>query len=364
MIDSSKILSKYTNFKNAGSFSSAKAIHDNNKDLKLNQIEKTLSTIPAYSLHKKTIKNFEREKTFVPNIDDTWQIDLIDVSKLKNKKYKQNFNFILMVLDCFSRKAWAKPIKSKHASETADGILKIFRESKRKPKRIYSDEGKEFMGSFKNLLQKEKIQQIFTKSIHKASMVERLNRTIKSKIYRAFTFRKNKIYIDILDDIIESYNNTYHRSIKTTPNSVNKKNEKNIFDLQYKNIFSLNKVIKIKFKLGSFVRKIIEKKLFFKGYTPNWSSDVYIISKILPKDPIRYEINTISHNKKSYKVNKQFYENELQLVNHSEFPYDVYKIIDTQDDQILVKQINDSQENNKVWYNKKEFENESSPPDT
>ena len=64
----------------------------------------------------------------------------------------------------------------------------------------------------------------------KASIVERFNRTLKERMWRYFTYSKDYKYIDILDDLVNSYNNTYHRSIKCTPNSVNKKNSARFFE--------------------------------------------------------------------------------------------------------------------------------------
>jgi len=357
------ISTKYTNFKNPGSFTSIQSFKRNNEELKENDIKTVLTKLPTYTLHKNIYKNFKRQKTFVPTIDDTWQIDLIDVSKLKNKKFKQNYNFILTVLDCFSRKAWAEPIKTKHSTETTIALKKIFEGSNQKPKRIYSDEGNEFLGLFKKLLEKEKIQQIFSKSKHKAAMVERFNRTLKGKMYKVFSFRKNNIYIDILQDLISSYNNSYHRSIKTSPNSVTKNNEKQIFDIQYKNIFSTEKAVKIAYPVGSYVRKMIEKKLFDKGYTPNWSEDIFLIYRIIPKNPIRYRIKKLNDNKNSYILNKDFYEHELQRVEQLEFPYDSYEILAEKGDKILAKRLNDS-ENQTVWYSKTFFENEPTLSDS
>ena len=67
-----------------------------------------------------------------------------------------------------------------------------------------------------------------TNSDLKASVIERFNRTIKEKMWRYFTFKNNHKYIDILDQLLESYNNSYHRSIKTKPSSVNTSNENKI----------------------------------------------------------------------------------------------------------------------------------------
>jgi hypothetical protein len=83
--------------------------------------------------------------------------------------------------------------------------------------------------------EKQKIHQIFTRSDlgSKAAQAERVIRTIKEKLYRIFTFKKNTKYVDILQDVVSAYNNSYHRIIKCAPSSVNKSNEQKIFDLVY-----------------------------------------------------------------------------------------------------------------------------------
>ena len=186
------ILTKYTDPKHPGSFSGLQGFKKNNPHLK--GISKILFKNETYTLHKPTIKKFKRRKTFVPNIDDTWQVDLVDVVNLKNKKYSQFYSFILTCIDVFSKYAWAIPIKTKSANETADAINNIFLNSKRKPRRVYSDRGKEFLGAFAQTLKKNDIQQMFTKSKFKAAVVERFNRTLKEKMFRYFTFSKEKNY--------------------------------------------------------------------------------------------------------------------------------------------------------------------------
>ena len=63
-----------------------------------------------------------------------------------------------------------------------------------------------------------KTQEIHHFSTHaKARIVERFNRTLKSKLYRYFTAANTLKYVDILPKLVNQYNRTYHRSIKTTP---------------------------------------------------------------------------------------------------------------------------------------------------
>jgi hypothetical protein len=116
-------------------------------------------------------------------------------------------------------------------------------------------------------------------------------------MYRYFTFNNSqqlksnlhkKRYLDVLDKLVESYNNSYHRSIKTKPILVNKNNEKKVFvNLYGYNIDEHdNTEVKIKFKPGTYVRIVKAKSIFEKGYTAKWSDKIYIIKEIIAQVPI------------------------------------------------------------------------------
>jgi hypothetical protein len=142
----------------------------------------------------------------------------------------------------------------------------------------------------------------------KASVVERFNRTIKEKIYRFFTFKNTYNYISILDDLVLSYNNSFHRSIQTSPNKVNKKNEKKIHRLLYGTMNS--KKPTFKFKKGEQVRISINKSIFEKGYTAKWTEEIFRIKHLIPREPIVYKIEDLN----GEELKGFFYEQELQKV--------------------------------------------------
>ena len=90
-----------------------------------------------------------------------------------------------------------------------------------------SDKGTEFLNSmFQSMLKRRGIKFYTSKNEDlKARMVERFNRTLKTKIYRYFTYKNTRRYVDVLDDMLHSYNNTYHRSIGMAPTEVDVDNE-------------------------------------------------------------------------------------------------------------------------------------------
>ena len=344
---SKEIIKKYTDIKNPGSFTSANTFVKNNPQYKLNQTYEALSEVPSYTLHKNILKKFNRRKTIVSKANHTWQIDLADVSNLKNKKFSQFYNFIFIAIDSFSRYAYAVPLKNKSSEETSRALEAILKNGN-KVDFLYGDNGKEFMGKFREFANKNNIRVIFTKSTNKASIAERFIRTLKQRLYRYFTFSKEKNYINVLDKVINNYNNSYHGSIKMKPSEVNKKNEKKVYENLYGNNEDIiNNFIHYSFNIGDYVRRVVQKNLFEKGYTQNWTSEIYIVSMIIPTNPPTYNIKSTDN----VTINQFFYKEQLQKVKPDQFPYDTLRVYKENNNQLLVSKLN-SENNEKFWIDK------------
>jgi len=188
-----------------------------------------------------------------------------------------------MIIDNLSKYGWAIPIKNKKGETVKKAFLTVFRQSKRKPSILSTDAGKEFTNrSLKKYLKWRKIKHLVVKDFSKAAVVERWIRTIKEKINKYITYNKNKRFIDVLEDIIDGYNNTVHSRTKFKPSKVNKLNEKSV----YRNLFKLRyEREKQKFKIGDKVRLLLIRGKFDKGYLPNYTKEIFIISKILFTSP-------------------------------------------------------------------------------
>ena len=124
-----------------------------------------------------------------------------------------------------------------------------------------------------------------TKTEWKASMVERVNRTLKSRIQKYFYKNKSKNWIDIIYKVVDNYNNTPHSSIGMAPNQVSESNRKEVYKRLYPDA-GLRTVCKL--KEGDRVRKIVRKDLHEKGYTRNWSEEIYIIEKVKQSNGVCY----------------------------------------------------------------------------
>jgi len=114
-----------------------------NKKIKLNDVEKWLCSQSTYTLHKSARVNFKTRRVIVYKIDEQWQMDLVDLSKLS--RYNSSYKYILVCIDIFSKYAWIVPLKSKSASELKEAIQTIFDKDQRQPEVLQTDKGTEFL---------------------------------------------------------------------------------------------------------------------------------------------------------------------------------------------------------------------------
>ena len=235
------------------------------------------------------------------------------MSKNFNPKLNKGFNYILTVIDVFSKYAFAIPIKNKSSDSVIAAFQEIFKE--RKPtKFIQSDLGKEYDNKkFKTFLKQYNIDWFATKNFDtKAQIVERFNRTLKEKMWRCFTSlnindTKKAEWYTLLPKLIKNYNNSYHSSIKMTPIEASK--PENEFDV-YNHLYSSD-IPKIKrFKVGDDVRITKVKTVFDKGYLPNYTTEIFTINKVIETAPITYEIK----DENNEIIDGKFYNEELTLV--------------------------------------------------
>lgn len=324
----SKLEELYSNPANPGSYSGLSGFTRAVKDTKIkttkSEIKKFISAKEAYSLHKPKRLNYPRKQVVVRGIDDTWQIDLVDVTPLKNEN--EGNKFILTCIDVFSKYGQAGEMKNKEKRTSTDAFAKMIK--KRKPRRIQCDKGSEFFNDlFKKLLKDNDIHMYATDSDLKASVVERFNRTLKEKMWRYFTAKGTKKWIDVLPDFLKSYNNTYHRSIMRKPNQVKKKDESDVYLTLYKHKKNEGntETINIRYKIGDYVRISKIKKTFEKGYTPNWTREIFKIYSIIATVPPSYKLSDLNNEK----LTGSFYDLELQKVEELSETFEIDTIIKT-----------------------------------
>lgn len=281
-------------------------------------------------LHKPARRVFKRRRTIVKNLFDLFQGDLVEMQPYA--KFNKGNRYILVVINVFSKYVWALPVKSKTGKDVTAAMKEILINAKTPPKNLQTDQGKEFFNKdFHKLMEQFKINHYSTFSNMKASVVERVNRTLKNKMWRKFSMQGNYKWLNMLEEIVTDYNNTKHSVTGLKPIEVTKKNEKKLFSKVYRHI----KVVDprtLKLKVGDFVRISKYREVFSKGYTPNWSNEIFTIKKVIMTNPVTYIIS----DQKNTEIQGGFYREEIQRVKHPDV-YLVEKVLRRKGNKVYVK---------------------------
>ena len=136
-------------------------------------------------------------------------------------KFNKGTKYLLSVIDLFSRYAWVIPLKNKKNESIVEGFKSTLDNSKRKPNKIWVDQGSEFYNNkFKKFLKENDIEMYSTFNIGKSVVAERFIKTFKKKIYKHRTTVGKNVHFDVLKDIVNKYSGSYHTSIKMKPKDV------------------------------------------------------------------------------------------------------------------------------------------------
>ena len=294
-----KLRELYENIKSTPSFSA--------------KIEAFLRSNEVHSKFRRIVKRkFPRRKIITRFPFELFQADLIEYPKYKfqNNRYV----YCLVVIDCFTKYVWVKPMKTKTGEETAKAFDSIFKDFDEHPVNLMTDSGLEFFNS--------KVGQVMssynivhykprTKTQWKASMAERVIQTLKRRLEKYFYHNKTRKWIDIIEQVAKNYNNTPHSTHGFKPVDVTEENRKIIHEKMYPD---RNISVICKFKIGDKVRKIREKTLFEKGYTQNWSDEVYKITDIRQSNGVCwYILKTLGDEE----VSGIWYNYQLNLVSRN-----------------------------------------------
>ena len=278
------------------------------------EVEEFLSNENPYSLHRPARRTYKRNKTYVSGIDTQWQADLADVQSLAQDN--SGHKYLLTCIDVFSKYAWVVPIKNKSAKEMVAGFETLFQLfHPRTPIRLQTDKGTEFLCKpVQAVLKSKNIQHFVSNSDKKAAVIERFNRTLKTRIWTYFTSKKTKKYVDVLQQFVNAYNTSEHRSIGMKPADVRKAHSTAIWRRLYGD-GSVMAPARKQPKVGELVRISRWKGNFEKGYLPNWSKETFHVAKALKHPQTMYEI----HDKEGEELKGNFYVKELQRVKAGEY---------------------------------------------
>lgn len=265
----------------------------------------------AFTLHRYARKKFPRRMYTVFKMDHVWESDLADMRALKT--YNDNMTFLLIAIDVFSKYTWVEPLKDKTSKSVATAFEKILRLG-RIPDFLQTDKGREYLGrEMQDVLRKYDIRYRVVRSPDvKCAVAERMIRTLKERMWRYFTHRNTRRYIDDLQSIVQAQNHSVHSTIKMAPTNVNLETAAIVRErlLRRKKRWDA-KMRKPKYKCGDLVRISNAKGVFAKGYVGSWSKELFLITKVLANQyPVVYLIKDLD----GEVIDGFFYEEELGLV--------------------------------------------------
>ena len=219
-----------------------------------------------------------------------------------NRKNK-GIKYLLCAIDLFSKYAFVIPLKDERGISIVNAFNKIIKQSnRRKPNKIWVDQGSEFYNNvFKKWLSDNDIIMYSTYNEGKSVIAERFIRTLKNKLYKHMTATGKNVYYDVLDDAVNKYNNTKHITIKMKPVDVG--DNKRVY-------IDEHNVKDSRFKVSDRIRISKFKNIFAKGYTPNWSTEIFIVDKINDTVPYTYNLKDLNDEE----IIGSFYDRELQKI--------------------------------------------------
>ena len=312
------LLNLYTKLGTGGSFGGAEQLFkiikkENKYDIKKRQVTDFLSKLDSYTLHKNARKRFKTQPVIIGTVNELHQADLMDMVSIM--AHNNGMRYILVVIDCFSRMAWAEPLKTKSAVDMLGAFEKIYKRTLT-PEKLTSDKGIEFLNStVQHFFISHDITYVPTHGLAKAQFVERLIRSLKSLLWRYFTYNKTYKFYDILPALMNEYNNRYHTSIHMSPRAVNNDNEKEVFNTLYGHM-EHGKYIKQtpKYAVGDLVRISKWKHTFKKSYEENYTDEIFRISDVLRGPLVQYRLYDLDYEH----IIGKFYQPELVRVDKNE----------------------------------------------
>ena len=287
----------------------------------------------GYTLHKPTRRRFPTSRVLVFGPDEQWAADLVDVQRLKRDN--KGTNYLLTVVDVFSKYAWVVPIKQKTGPLVAQALATLFETDKRSPQKLQTDDGKEFYNKHVTKVLKEHGTHHFsTAGDTKASVVERFNRTFKQRLYRYMTTYNTIKYLSALPKLVSGYNASFHRSIGMAPRDVNESNAEEVWDTLY-DTKKKKKKKKTTLKVGDRVRLNKKHRPFKKGYLPGWTEEVFLITRVnLDGNVPTYRISEWDDTP----IKGTFYAQDLQKVTVTDDDlFRIDSVVRRKKDKVLVR---------------------------
>ena len=318
----------YYGLGDAGSYGGVEQLYERAREhipsITREQVRKFLNEQVTYQLHKPARRKFKHNQTIVGHRDDQWQADLAVMTNLSHEN--KGYRYILTCIDVLSRYAWAVPVKTKGAKDMLTAMKLLFDKTRpRKPKRLQTDRGVEFYNAeVREFLKEQQVELFSSNSPFKCALVERFNRTLKTMLYKYFTSHKTKKWHNVLDQMVNAYNQRPNRTIGVPPASVlTEEDDRRVWQRVYYD----SKEAQLRradqkpsnadnaANAGDRVRISLTKGHFEKGYMPNWGREQMHVEQAVPQNrgtrarPVFKLVDA-----QGKKVNGQYYPEEVQRI--------------------------------------------------
>ncbi len=250
---------------------------------------KALEHVDSYVLHREYKRPRKFNPYYVYKRRELVQADLIDVQRLSIAN--DGVKHLLVIIDVFSRKLWVYPLKNKAGLTVRRALAKWLASLRRKPKLFMTDKGTEFKNQHvRRLREHYRVRQQWAIGTSKAAYAERVNKTLQILIFKYLTDRETNRYIDVLPDLVTTYNTRKHGSLKKfTPEEADRPGNalavRAVHMERYRNV----KRRKPRFKVGDAVRVKTDSKALVdarRAYAEQFHGEYFTIVRINRRMPI------------------------------------------------------------------------------
>lgn len=328
------------------------------------KVENFLAKVNAYNLYRPVRQRFNRIPIYAHYVDQQWQADLAEMQSLAPAN--DGNRYILTVVDTLSKFAFAQPVKTKSASDVADAFKRVLSDAApRRPTRLHTDKGKEFFNSvFKELMKNNEIQHFASESDTKAAGAERFNRTLKTLLYRYMRHKSSERWVDVLQQMVQSYNRAIHSRLKMAPENAVKARGDETKEAQMYHILygrdagkgpTKRKIAKNALKVGQMVRISSARGPFTKGYWGGWTLEHFYIARVITTNPNQVVYKLEDENREP--VEGIFYRHQLQPITENTFYIEKVIKENKQNRQLFVKWLGWPKEFNS-WINRDDIQND------
>lgn len=317
-------------------------------DLSLEKIKDFLSAVDVYTLHRETKRPQQYNPTYVHYPRQLIQLDLATFDQME--KYNHGYKWIQLGIDCFTKRVFYQLLPNKNASTVLNGFKLMHADMMQMGPRIQKvvcDAGKEWDNAiFRQYCKSKDIAFYLPKSTSHATTVERVIRTIKSLIGKYCTRYETKTFVDVLPDIISTYNNRYHRMIKASPmeveNSQAKQDEVRRLNAER---YAKIKARKPTYQVGQLVRIEKAENQFRRSYQKHFTDELFKIHAVHTHMPIpMYTLATLDEREV---IDGHFSSRELVAVKLTRTLH-IKKVLKKEADKILVN-FKSLPDNFRVW---------------